>query len=81
MRDDVYTWILRCDIYITTKRPNRTPRAPLGKMQVGAPFDRLSTDYLGLLQLQLTFRYILVATAAFTKWVKIFQVPDLSAKT
>ncbi|MEW8191404.1 MAG: reverse transcriptase domain-containing protein [Candidatus Thiodiazotropha endolucinida] len=82
VRDDVYTWILRCDICAANKRPQRTPRAPLGKMQVGAPFDRLSTDYLG--PLPLTPRgnhYILVATCAFTKWVEVIPVPDLSAKT
>ena len=80
--DDVYSWILRCDICAATKRPHKTPRAPLGKMQVGAPFDRLSTDYLGPLPLTpRSNRYILVATCAFTKWVEIIPVPDLSAKT
>ena len=82
VRDDVYTWILRCDICAANKRPHRTPRAPLGKMQVGAPFDRLSTDYLGPLPLTPRGnRYILVATCAFTKWVEVIPVPDLSAKT
>ena len=82
VRDDVYMWIMRCDICAANKRPHRTPRAPLGKMQVGAPFDRLSTDYLGPLPLTPRGnRYILLATCNFTKWVEIIAVPDQSAVT
>ena len=68
---------MRCDICAANKRPHKTPRAPLGKMQVGAPFDRLSTDYLGPLPpTPRGNRYILLATCAFTKWVEIipFQI-------
>lgn len=51
-------------------------------MQVGAPFDRLSTDYLGPLPVTPRGnRYILLATCNFTKWVEIIAVPDQSAVT
>ena len=80
VRDDVNIWLMRCDICAANKRPHKTPRAPLGKMQVGAPFDRLSTDYLGPLPLTPRGnRYILLATCAFTKWVEIIPVPEQSA--
>ena len=82
VRDDVHIWILRCDTCAENKRPHKTPRAPLGKMQVGATFDRLSTDNIGPLPLTPRGnRYILVATCSFTKWVEIIPVPDQSAMT
>ena len=51
VKEDVFTWILRCDVCAANKKPYRTPRAPLGKMQVGGTLDRLSTDILGPLPL------------------------------
>ena len=54
----------------------------LGKMQVGAPLDRISTDFL--VPLPLTprrNRFILLATDHFTKWVEITAVPDQTAST
>ena len=51
-------------------------------MQVGAPLDRISTDFLG--HFPFTPRgktYILLATDHFTKKVKIMAVPDQTAST
>ena len=82
VKEDVFTWILRCDVCAANKKPYRTPRAPLGKMQVGGTLDRLSTDILGPLPLTPRGnRYILVATDHFSKWVEIMAVPDQSAVT
>ena len=82
VQDDVYTWILQCDKCAENKRPQKTPRAPFGKMQVGATFDCLSTDYIGPLPLTPRGnRYILVTTCSFTKWVEMIPVPDQSAVT
>ena len=75
-------WLMRCDICAVNKRLHKIPRAPLGKMQVGVPFDQLSTDNLGPLPLTSGGnRYILLATCSFTKWVEIISVPDHSATT
>ena len=51
-------------------------------MPVGAPLDRLGTDFLGPLPLTPRGnRHILVVTDYFTKWVEIFAVPDQTAVT
>ena len=51
-------------------------------MLVGAPLDRLGTDFLGPLPLTSRGnRFILVVTDYFTKWVEIFAVPDQTAVT
>ena len=75
-------WLLKCDICASTKSPYRAPRAPMGRMQVGEPLDRLSVDFLGPLPVTpRNNRYILLATDHFSKWVEIMAVPDQTAKT
>ena len=45
VREDVYMWIIKLrDVCATIKPLHKVPRAPLGKMQVGATLDRVSTD-------------------------------------
>ena len=80
VREDVQMWLLKCDICAANKPPIRTPRAPLGKMLVGAPLDRISVDFLGPLPVTpRNNRYILLATDHFTKWVEVMAVPDQTA--
>ena len=80
--DDVQNWIRQCDTCGSIKAPPRRYRAPLGAMPVGAPLDRLGTDFLGPLPLTPRGnRHILVVTDYFTKWVEIFAVPDQTAVT
>ncbi|MES9881558.1 MAG: reverse transcriptase domain-containing protein [Sedimenticola sp.] len=82
VRDDVSMWVRHCDTCAAIKKPHRTPRAPLGRMLVGAPLDRLATDILGPLPLTPRGnRYVLLATDHFTKWVEIMAVPDQTATT
>ena len=81
-RIDVDNHVRKCDNCARNKKPTQTPRAPLGRMKVGAPLDRLSTDILGPLPLTPRGnRYILVVTDHFTKWTEIFPVPDQTATT
>jgi len=82
VREDVDNWVRRCDTCGSIKPPQKTPRAPLGKMPVGAPLDRLSTDVLGPLPVSKSNnRYILVVSDHFTKWVEVFAIPDYTAST
>ena len=76
----LYLWIACCDESI--KPPGKVPKAPLGKMSVGAPMDRLGTDILGPLpETPRGNKYIIVVTDYFSKWVEIFAVPDQTAVT
>jgi len=82
MREDISIWISQCEICGANKPPNKSSKAPLGSMPVGAPLDRLATDLLG--PLPVTPRgnkYILTITDYFTKWIEIFAVPDQTAVT
>ncbi|CAC5368135.1 unnamed protein product [Mytilus coruscus] len=80
MREDIDIWISQCDICGANKPPHKSSRAPLGTMPVGAPLDRLTTDFLG--PLPTTSRcnkFILTVTDYFTKWVEVFPVKDQTA--
>ena len=82
VREDVKLWVTRCDICQSIKPPNKKAKAPLGKMGVGAPLDRLCTDILGPLPLTAKGnRYILVVTDSFSKWTEVFAIPDETAYT
>ena len=82
LREDVDIWVAKCDDCEAVKLPHKKPKAPLGTMITGAPWDRLSTDLLGPLPLTpRANRYILVVTDSFTKWVEIFAVQDQTATT
>jgi transposase InsO family protein len=82
VREDISQWIKGCDQCGQTKKPPKLPRAPLGEMQTGAPFDRLTTDFLGPFpETPRGNKHILVVTDTFTKWVEIFATTDQSAKT
>ena len=82
MRKDIRIWVSQCDICSANKPPQKSFRAPLGEMPVGAPLDRLAIDILGPLPLTpRNNRYILVVTDYFTKWVEVFPVPNQTAVT
>ena len=80
LRNDVQTWVKSCLECQANKKPAKRPRAALGTMPVGSPFDRLALDYLGPFPITPRGnRYILVCIDQFSKWVEIFPLPDQSA--
>ena len=82
IRDDIHNWVKSCQVCASIKNPCKTPCAPLGTMNVGAPMDRLATDLLGPLPLTPRGnRYILLCTDAFSKWCEILPVKDQTAET
>ena len=82
MRDQVATFVRQCSVCAANTRGNKTPKAPLGGMRVGAPLDRLGTDLIGPLPLTPRGnRHILVVQDYFTKWVEIYAVADATAET
>ena len=81
LKDDVAIYIQKCDTCAADKRPNKTPRAPLGSLRFGAPGECIDTDYLGPLPVpDQGNRYILLFTDHFTKNVDIVPVNDMTAE-
>ena len=82
LRKDIDLWIRQCDVCAANKPAVQRPKATLGDMRVGAPWDRLSMDILGPLPLtKRGNRFVFVVCDAFTKWTEIFAIPDQTAPT
>ena len=82
LAEDVTVWLASCDSCGANKSPAKTPRAPLGDMRVGFPWDRLCTDFFGPLpETPRGNRFILVVTDHFSRWVELLPVPDQTAVT
>ncbi|CAC5405009.1 unnamed protein product [Mytilus coruscus] len=82
MKEDINNYVNACDICARNKPPHKTPKAPLGKMGVGASMDRLATDIIWPLpRTPRGNKYILMVSDHFTKWVEIIPIPDQSAIT
>ena len=47
LREDIASYIRKCDIFAADKKPIKTSRVPLASFRAGAPGNRLTTDYLG----------------------------------
>lgn len=82
MKTDVQLHLRACDVCAQDKKPQKSPRAPLGTILTGAPFDVVATDYIGPFPLTPRGnRHILVLTDHFTKYVEVLAVPDQTAET
>ena len=82
MKLEVRQYIRQCNTWAALKKPIKTPRAPLGTIKVGAPWDVVATDYLETLPVTPRGnKYILVLSDYFTKCVEIIAVPDQTAET
>ena len=66
LKDDIAPRVQRCDICAADKKQVKTPRAPFGSLQVGAPED--CTDYLGSFPVtDRGNRYVMLFRDHFTK--------------
>ena len=82
MKQDVAIHIKKCDICEADKQPRKSPRAPLGTLSSGAPWDVVATDYIGPFPVTPRGnRFILVLTDHFSKYVEVLAVPDQTAET
>ena len=81
MKTDIRLYIQKCEICEADKRPPKKPRAPMGHIVAGAPWDVLAIDFVGPFPVtDRGNRYILVMTDHFTKYVEIMAVPNQSAE-
>jgi hypothetical protein len=47
MKEDVRLYVMRCDIWAADKELQKPPKAAMGHIRSGAPWDTLAIDYLG----------------------------------
>ena len=81
MKEDINSYVSSCDICAQSKKPNKLPRAYLGSLEVGAPMDRLNTDFVGPFpKTPRGNRYVLVISDQFSKWAEFLPVPDQTAR-
>ena len=81
LKQDVKLHIKMCDICAADKTPTKTPRAPMGHLKSGGPWDTLAIDYLGPFpKSESGNKYILVMTDHFTKYVEVIAVPNQQAE-
>lgn len=80
MKEEVRIFIKSCENCSMNKPPIQKPKALLGKMSYGAPWECFATDFIGPLPVtNRGNRYILVVMDYFTKWAEAFPVPDQTA--
>ncbi|MDH5642545.1 MAG: transposase family protein, partial [Nitrospira sp.] len=81
MKTDVRLYVNACEICEADRKPPKKPKAPLGHLRAGAPWDILAMDYVGPFPVTPKGnRYILVATDVFTKYAEIWAVPSQTAE-
>ena len=71
---DVERHIQDCVKCQQRKMPQSSWPAPLGTIEANYPFQKLSWDLMGPLPPSKQYRYILVVSDIFTKWVEVFPL-------
>ena len=79
---DVRDWCRKCDLCAARKKPQKAPRGPMKKYNVGAPLERVALDILGPLpETDSSNRYILIVADYYTKWTEGYAIPNQEAGT
>ena len=82
MRDDVTLWCRTCTSCAAKASPKKTPKAAMGTVRVGAPFERIAVDKMGPLnETERRNRYIVLVQDYFSKWMEAYPVPNEQATT
>lgn len=81
MKEDIKLYVRKCDICAADKLPPKTPKAPMGHLKSGAPWDMVAIDYVGPFpKTPRGNQYVLVITDVFTKYVEVIPVPNQKAE-
>ena len=76
MQQDCLLYVRTCSTCSKNKKPNRKPRAALGRFHAGAPLERVHLDILDpFIPSSSGNQYVLVLVDQFTKWVEFFPLP------
>ena len=75
---DIERHIQECVKCQQRKMPQPSCPAPLGTIEANYPFQKLSWDLMGPSK---QYRYILVVSDIFTKWVEVFPLERTDSKT
>ena len=79
---DVEKWVKECQACQRRNSPPQKVRAPLGTIQAEYPLQKLSWDIMGPLPASSKgYKYILVVTDLFTKWVEAFPLHSTESTT
>ncbi|CAF0934377.1 unnamed protein product [Brachionus calyciflorus] len=82
LRSDVKELIKKCIICQKTSDPKHKIRIPLDPQRPSYPLEIVTTDILGPLKTSKNgFKYILVVIDHFTKWIVLYAIKDIDAKT
>ncbi|CAG2192688.1 unnamed protein product [Mytilus edulis] len=82
MRQSVIDYVKSCDICEEKKDPKYTKRHELKSYVTGGRFERIGTDIAGPFPISNNGNmYIVVIEDYFTKFIEIFPIPNMEAKT
>ncbi|GFS51453.1 retrovirus-related Pol polyprotein from transposon 412 [Trichonephila clavipes] len=82
VRSDVEQWCHTCDSCAARQGPRKRTRGRLQLYNVGAPFERIAFDILGILPRSSDGNdNILVVMENFIKWPEAYPIPDQKAPT
>jgi len=82
MRKDIDAWCRQCEGCAISRGPPSRPHGHLRKVSAGAPMDLVAIDILsGLPSTPDVYKYLLVATDYFSKWLEAVPLCDAEAHT
>lgn len=80
MRSDIVRWCREC-VTCATRQPGKKLKAPLVRIPVAGPFDRVGVDILQLPTSRLGNQYAIVFVDYLAKWPEVYAVSDQSTLT